>query len=284
MAIETTSVAVTSRWRRDRRSVGLKADLPEPTIDASVDDTRPHHPVKPPRCARYHRRLMPRQPTPISPSPHVTASGRASAPRTPRHWLVKSEASCYSIDDLKRDGTTCWDGVRNYQARNFIRDEMRLGDLVLFHHSNGDPSGIAGVARVVRESYTDHTAFDPKHEHHDPRSDRAAPAWVMVDLRFVERFPEVVSLERLKAERGLESMLLLRRGQRLSVMPVEGPHFERICALGRAPQRKSAADGLPPKKAAGSGARKAPGTGRASATSADGAPRGAAGAARRSSG
>lgn len=114
-----------------------------------------------------------------------------------------------------------------------MRDEMRVGDLVLFHHSNGTPPGVVGVARVARDAYVDHTAFDRKHEHHDPRSTPAAPVWVMVDLAFVERFAEIVSLERLKSERGLETMLLLRRGQRLSVMPVEGAHFERICALGR---------------------------------------------------
>ncbi len=153
----------------------------------------------------------------------------------PRHWLVKSEAKCYSIDDLARDGSTCWDGVRNYQARNFLRDEMSVGDLVLFHHSNGDPSGVAGIAKVVRGAYVDHTAFDRGHQHYDPKSSREDPAWVMVDLAFVERFPEIVALARLKAEPALAGMLLLRPGQRLSVMPVEGAHFERVCALGRSP-------------------------------------------------
>jgi len=152
----------------------------------------------------------------------------------PRHWLMKSEAECYPIEALERDGTTCWDGVRNHQARNFMRDDMKVGDLVLFHHSNGDPSGIAGVARVARAAYPDHTAWTRGHDHFDPRATEAEPIWMMVDLAFVERFPALVSLEDLRAEPGLASLPVLQRGQRLSVMPVDAEHFALVRRMGRA--------------------------------------------------
>lgn len=149
-----------------------------------------------------------------------------------RYWLMKSEPEAYSIDDLKRDRKTCWDGVRNYQARNFMRDEMKVGDLVLFYHSNADPSGVAGVAKVVRSAYPDRTAFDKNDPHYDPKSHADNPTWMMVNLGFVEKFPHVVSLEQLKANPKLTGMLVLQRGQRLSVQPVEPAHFERVRAMG----------------------------------------------------
>jgi predicted RNA-binding protein with PUA-like domain len=148
-----------------------------------------------------------------------------------RHWLMKSEPSTYSIDDLQRDGRTSWEGVRNYQARNFMRD-MKVGDLVLFHHSSADPPGVAGIARVCREAYADHTALDLRSRYHDPKATKEKPIWEMVDIEFIERFPQVVSLEMLRETPGLEGMLVLKRGQRLSVQPVEPGHFRTVRKMG----------------------------------------------------
>lgn len=129
---------------------------------------------------------------------------------------MKSEPSAYSIDDLKRDGTTNWDGVRNYQARNFLR-EMRPGDKVLFYASSAEPSGVTGVAEVSREAVPE----------------KKDPAWSMVEIRFVEKFPSIVPLEKLKSTRGLESMVVVKKGTRLSVQPVEKKEFEIVEKLGR---------------------------------------------------
>jgi predicted RNA-binding protein with PUA-like domain len=153
--------------------------------------------------------------------------------RAKRYWLIKSEPGTYSIDDLERDGATCWEGVRNYQARNMMRDEMRVGDLALFHHSSAKPAGVAGVARVCRESYPDDTAFDPESRYHDPKSSPDDPRWMMVDVEFVEKFPRVVSLEEMRGTKGLEEMPVLKRGMRLSVMPVTKAQFEIVRGLGR---------------------------------------------------
>jgi predicted RNA-binding protein with PUA-like domain len=154
-----------------------------------------------------------------------------------RHWLVKSEPGAFSFDDLLRspERTTCWDGVRNHQARNTLRDDMKRGDLVLFHHSNADPTGIAGICEVVREGYPDHTAFDPEDPHFDPRSNKDAPTWYMVDVRAVRPFPRVVTLAELKATKGLERMALLQRGSRLSVQPVSAKEWRVICGLAGVP-------------------------------------------------
>ena len=151
----------------------------------------------------------------------------------PQFWLIKSEPSVYSIDDLARDGVTHWDGVRNYQARNFLRDGMKRGDLVLFHHSNADPTAVAGLARVCREAYPDHTARDPQDPHHDPAATADNPIWVMVDIAFVEKFPCPVTLTRIKADPNLEGLLLTQKGSRLSVQPVSEAHFRHIRAEGR---------------------------------------------------
>ena len=149
------------------------------------------------------------------------------------HWLMKSEPNVFSIDDLKRDGTTHWDGVRNYQARNFLRDGMKIGDKVLFYHSNATPMGVAGVAQIVREAYPDPTAFDPTDPHYDPKSKPDAPAWVMVDISFVETFARIVTLEEIKNDPDLAGMIVAQKGSRLSIQPVSEEHFRRICALGR---------------------------------------------------
>ena len=149
-----------------------------------------------------------------------------------RYWLMKSEPNVYSIDDLKKEKRACWDGVRNYQARNFMRDEMKIGDLVLYYHSNAKPPGVVGIAEVCREGYPDHTALDPKDPHYDPKSSKDNPTWMMVDLKFVEKFAEMVTLDKLKATASLEGMLVTRRGQRLSVQPVESNHFKVVRKLG----------------------------------------------------
>ncbi|HMV68467.1 MAG TPA: EVE domain-containing protein [Myxococcota bacterium] len=152
----------------------------------------------------------------------------------PRCWLMKSEPSVYAIDDLRRDGATGWEGVRNYQARNMLRDDTSVGDLVLFYHSSADRIGVAGVAEIVRAGYPDPTQFDPTHTYHDPAATPDKPRWYRVDIGFVERFADVVTLDELKADPALDGMLVLKRGMRLSVQPVEPAHFERVRALGRA--------------------------------------------------
>ena len=151
--------------------------------------------------------------------------------RGKRYWLMKSEPGVYSIADLQRDGTTCWDGVRNYQARNFMRDDMRVGDEVLFYHSNAQPMGIYGVARVVREGYPDHTAFDPADPHYDPKSDPANPTWMMVDIGYVGTFQEPITLAALKQAPGLEKMLVIQRGSRLSIQPVTSEEWHIVMRL-----------------------------------------------------
>lgn len=165
------------------------------------------------------------------------AARKALAPVTSSgFWLVKSEPESFSWDDLWRapDRTTCWDGVRNYAARNFMRDGMKKGDLVLFYHSSVDPPAVMGIAEVAREAYPDHTAFDPADSHYDPKSRPDAPAWMMVDIRAREAFRRPVTLEELRGVRGLEKMELLRRGSRLSVQPVSAREFEIVRKLGTA--------------------------------------------------
>lgn len=154
---------------------------------------------------------------------------------------MKSEPEVFSIDDLARDGSTSWEGVRNYTARNFMRDGMQLGDLVLYYHSNAEPSGVAGLAKVSRLAYPDPTQFDPKSEYHDPGATKDDPRWLMVDVAFVERFPTLVTLEAIKAEPALAKMLVVQKGQRLSVQPVDEAHFARIVAMGHAPAPAPAA-------------------------------------------
>ena len=147
-----------------------------------------------------------------------------------QHWLMKSEPNAYSIDDLEKHGRTHWDGVRNYQARNFMRDKMKKGDLVLFYHSNANPPGVAGLARIVSEGYPDHTAFDKKDGHYDPKSSPDNPRWFMVDVEFVEKFDEVIPLKTLGETPGLEEMVVNKRS-RLSVQPVRPKEFEIVRRL-----------------------------------------------------
>lgn len=146
---------------------------------------------------------------------------------------MKCEPEAYTIDDLKRDGRASWEGVRNYQARNFMRDQMQEGDGVLFYASNADPSGVTGLAEVVRGGYPDHTAWQKGHIYFDPATKQEAPIWYMVDIAFVERFPAVVPLETLKATKGLESMMVTQKGSRLSVQPVAKPEYDIVVRLGR---------------------------------------------------
>jgi len=156
-----------------------------------------------------------------------------------RHWLVKSEPSTYSIDDLERDGTTEWDGVRNYQARNFMRDEMRPGHRILFYHSNTRPLGIYGIAEVAGEAHPDSSQFDEASPYHDPDSEPDDPRWWCVDVKHVETFPEPVTREAMKATPDLEEMKVLQRGVRLSVMPVEEDEFHAVERMGRSEGSRS---------------------------------------------
>ena len=144
-----------------------------------------------------------------------------------QYWLMKSEPDVFSIRDLERKGSECWDGVRNYQARNFMRD-MRKGDLVLFYHSNATPPGVAGLAQVCRESYPDHTQFDAKSKYYDAKSKEEDPRWTMVDVQFVEAFAEFISLEELKDDPKLKEMRVTPKGSRLSVQPVDKRHFVHV--------------------------------------------------------
>jgi len=148
-------------------------------------------------------------------------------------WLMKSEPDVYSIDDLERDGTEPWEGVRNYQARNFMR-EMAVGDLALFYHSNAKPPGVAGVCRISREAYPDATQFDEKSKYFDAKSQIEDPRWWMVDVAFVEKFDEEVSLQALKDDPALEGMLVTQKGSRLSVQPVAKKHFKRVLKMAGA--------------------------------------------------
>jgi predicted RNA-binding protein with PUA-like domain len=150
-----------------------------------------------------------------------------------RFWLMKCEPDAYSIDDLERDGSASWEGVRNYQARNLMRDQMQLGDKVLFYASNASPSGVTGLAEVVRAAYPDHTAWTKGHTYYDEGSSSDSPTWFMVDVGFVERFPATVSLETLKGTPGLEDMMVTRKGSRLSVQPVTRAEYDIVVKLGR---------------------------------------------------
>ena len=151
-----------------------------------------------------------------------------------RYWLVKSEPDAFSFDDLMASPrrTSHWDGVRNFQARNTLRDGMKKGDLVFFYHSSADPTAIVGVAEVAREGYPDHTAFDKSDSHYDPKSKPDAPTWFMVDLKGVEKLERPVTLAELRTVKGLERMVLLQKGSRLSVQPVSPKEWDIIYALG----------------------------------------------------
>lgn len=149
------------------------------------------------------------------------------------YWLMKSEPDTYGIDDLQREGTNMWEGCRNYTVRNFLRDDMRVGDLAFFYHSNANPSGIVGIMKIVSEAYPDPTQFDSTSEYYDPKSPPEAPRWLVRDVEFVERFPRTISLAELRETPGLEDMLVIRKGQRLSIMPVEPTEWEIVLNLAR---------------------------------------------------
>ena len=155
--------------------------------------------------------------------------------RERRYWLLKTEPTSFSIDDLMAapGRTTTWDGVRNFQARNMLRDEMQPGDLAFIYHSSTDPTGIAGVGEIVKAGYPDPTAFDRKDSHFDPKSRKESPTWYVVDVKGVEKFKEIITLERLRGVSGLEKMVLLKKGSRLSVQPVSSDEWEVIDKLRR---------------------------------------------------
>jgi len=150
-----------------------------------------------------------------------------------KYWLLKSEESCFSIHDLEKapDKTTYWDGVRNYQARNFLRDSIKKGDQVFFYHSNSEPTGIAGIAEVVKDGYPDFTAFDPDNDHYDPKSNKKEPTWYMVDVKHVRTLKKPLTLEQLKTISDLKDMVLLQKGSRLSVQPVSEKEWLTILKI-----------------------------------------------------
>lgn len=147
-----------------------------------------------------------------------------------KHWLMKSEPDVFSIDDLKTKKRSGWDGVRNYQARNFMRDGMSVGDLALFYHSNAAPSGVAGICRVSKTGLVDPSQFDKKSEYYDPKATQAKPIWQMVEVEYVEKLPRLVSLDELRKDPALKDLMLLHRS-RLSITPVDKKHWEHILRL-----------------------------------------------------
>jgi len=151
-----------------------------------------------------------------------------------KYWLMKSEPHVFSLEDLKNspDSTTYWDGVRNYQARNFMRDQMKTGDLVLYYHSNCDEPGVVGIAEVVKEAYPDHSSWEQKSKYFDPKSTPENPRWFMVDIKWKQAFKRLVSLREMKESTELQNMRVVQRGQRLSVQPVDKADFDRVVKLG----------------------------------------------------
>ena len=150
------------------------------------------------------------------------------------YWLFKTEPESFSIEDLNKskNQTTFWDGVRNYRARNILRDEIKKGDGVLFYHSSTEPLAVMGYCEVVKEGYADHTQFDPKNEHFDPKAKKESPTWFMVDIKLVNEFKNFVTLDQIRANPKLKNITLIQRGNRLSVMPVSKSEFEEILRMG----------------------------------------------------
>lgn len=149
-----------------------------------------------------------------------------------KYWLMKSEPDVYSIEQLKKDGSTWWNGVRNYQARNFMWKEMQPGDKVLFYHSSCEPPGIAGIAEISKAAEPDATQFDKKSEYFDAKATKEKPMWYCTQVKFKKIFKHYVTLEEIKAEKSLADMLVLKRGQRLSIQPVEEKHFKILEKMG----------------------------------------------------
>jgi len=153
-----------------------------------------------------------------------------------KYWLMKCEPSSYSIDDLQRDQVSGWEGVRNYQARNFMRDEMAVGDRAFYYHSNADPSGIAGTATIIKAGYPDPFQFDPTHKYFDPKATSGKPIWTTVDIQFDSKFDPFISLAHLHQVPELSDMMVLKKGSRLSVQPVTEAEFKRVIALSKSMQ------------------------------------------------
>jgi predicted RNA-binding protein with PUA-like domain len=151
------------------------------------------------------------------------------------YWLFKSEPSCFSIDDLRARNKqiSCWDGVRNYQVRNMLRDEIKIGDKAFFYHSSCTPPGVAGIVEVVKNGYPDHTAWDLQSDHFDPGSTPENPRWYMVDVKLVKKFPHFVSLDEIRRQSHLKKMLILRKGNRLSITPVTKEEWQVITKMGK---------------------------------------------------
>lgn len=173
---------------------------------------------------------MPKKKTTKKPAAKKAPARKQVGPK-PRIWLFKSEPDVYSIDDLARDGSTSWEGVRNYQARNLLRDDMKVGDWVLFYHSNAKPLAIAGLARISKDGYPDHFACEQGHRYFDEKSDPDQPTWFMVDVEFVQRFDPPLERADLQATKGLEGMMLLQKGSRLSVQPVTPSEWKIVLGL-----------------------------------------------------
>jgi len=149
-------------------------------------------------------------------------------PQKRQYWLLKSEPTCYSFDDLKRDGSTPWTGIRNYQARNYMKDQMRPGDRALFYHSSADPTAIVGICEVVSTAIADETAMDPKDDHYDPKATPQNPIWYCVEVKYVKPLKEPITLQEARKMKGLEKMVLLQKGSRLSVQPVTEEEWKII--------------------------------------------------------
>ncbi|MEX0917505.1 MAG: EVE domain-containing protein [Candidatus Paceibacterota bacterium] len=149
------------------------------------------------------------------------------------YWLLKSEPGDYSIDDMERDKRTMWDGVRNYQARNFMRDEMKVGDLAFFYHSNANPPGIVGIVKICSNPYPDPTAFNKRDSHYDAKSKKENPTWILVDVCFMKKFKEMSTLDELKFNPKFEDMMVTKKGMRLSVQPVSEKHYKKILKLAK---------------------------------------------------
>ncbi|MDX1509059.1 MAG: EVE domain-containing protein [Woeseiaceae bacterium] len=147
------------------------------------------------------------------------------------NWLFKSEPGEYSIDDLERDRREMWDGIRNYQVRNMIRDDMKVGDRILFYHSSCKVPGVVGIAKIASKAYPDPTQFDPDDKHYDPKSDPDEPRWLLVDVQFVRKLKRTIPLTEIKQHPGLADMTLVRRGNRLSIFPVSDEHWDLVLGM-----------------------------------------------------
>ncbi|MDZ4785896.1 MAG: EVE domain-containing protein [bacterium] len=151
----------------------------------------------------------------------------------PQKWLIKSEPSKYSIEDLKRDKKTLWHGVRNYQARNLLRDQWKVGDILLFYHSNAEPTGIFGIGKVSKIGVADPTQFDSKSDYFDPKASKETPRWFAPEVSYIEKFSQPITLDDLKNEKSLKDMAVLKKGNRLSVQPVSEDEFKIISKMAR---------------------------------------------------